>query len=284
MDQISNGSSTRTVGSWEREIKTTPSGFQNPYNPNNRTLPSSTTQGFRSPYNPNYCTQPSPRTQNSAAIGSSKNGTVGTREYEIKSTLTKLQNPLSDYSTQPTSRTNKSAIGDSSDTASIQRADTKQQRESFFRFSRVLLNYLAQKDNQMYVQAKINIKDCFERNKRKESGYESITESMKRRLKDLVGDHYWKRANDDFLKQKGRQIAACSSSSSSGSNNGCNNTQQKLQQSYVLPRSKPTRQFQKKQLTPRHSKTVIEKVADKKKRNLNNLKLSRLKRQKRNNI
>jgi len=286
MDQIANGSSTRTVSSWEREIKPTPSGFQNPYNPNNHPQPSPTTQGFRSPYNPNYCTQPSPRTQNSAAIGSSTNGTVGTRECEIKSTLTKLQNPLSDYSTQPTSRTDKSAIGDSSGIASIQRADTKQQRESFFRFTRVLLNYLAQKDNQMHVQAKINIKDCFERNKRKEPGYESITESMKRRLKDLVGDHYWKRANDDFLKQKRRQVAACSSSISisRGSSDGCNNTQQKLQQSYVLPRSKPTRQFQKKLLTPRHSKTVIEKVADKKKRNLNNLKLSRLKRQKRNNI
>jgi len=134
----------------------------------------------------------------------------------------------------------------------------------------------------MHVQAKTNIKDCIERNKWKEPGYESITKSMKRRLKDLVGDHYWKRANDDFVECERRQVTACSSSSS----DGCNNTQQRWQKSQQsnVPRSKPTRQFQKKPLTPRHSKTVIEKVADKKKRNLNNLKMSRLKRQKRNNI
>jgi len=129
MDQIASGSS---ASSWERGIKPTPPGFRNPYNPNYRTQPSPRTQGFRNPYNPNYCTQPSTRTQNLAAIGSSASGTAGTREREINSTLTKLRNPLSDYSTQPTSRTNKSAIGDSMCTASIQQADTKKAKRIIF--------------------------------------------------------------------------------------------------------------------------------------------------------
>lgn len=75
-------------------------------------------------------------------------------------------------------------------------------------FTRVLIKYLEQKDPNMHAQAKAIIKDCAERNKRQEPGYESVTLSMKRRLRDLVGDHYWKKANDylvHFIEQKKRQ-------------------------------------------------------------------------------
>ena len=62
----------------------------------------------------------------------------------------------------------------------------------------------------MHRQAKVIIKDCAERNKRQEPGYESVTESMKRRLKELVGDYYWKKTNEyliHFIEQKRRQHA-----------------------------------------------------------------------------
>ncbi|MGK3754401.1 MAG: hypothetical protein ACI8RD_006710 [Bacillariaceae sp.] len=64
----------------------------------------------------------------------------------------------------------------------------------------------------------------------------------------------------------------------------CRLTNQQHQQSYVLPRLKPTPLSWRKKplLIPKHSKTVTERVADKKKRNLDNLKMSRLKRQKTN--
>jgi hypothetical protein len=78
---------------------------------------------------------------------------------------------------------------------------------------------------------------------------------------------------------------ATASRNESGSGNS--STQERRpqhQQSYVLPRLKPTPLSWRKKplLIPKHSKTVTERVADKKKRNLDNLKMSRLKRQKTN--
>ena len=86
--------------------------------------------------------------------------------------------------------------------------EVKRQKEKFLMFTRVLIKYLEQKDKVMHSQAKSIIKDCAERNKRQEPGYESVTISMKRRLKELVGEHYWKKANDylvHFIEQKKKQ-------------------------------------------------------------------------------
>jgi hypothetical protein len=66
----------------------------------------------------------------------------------------------------------------------------------------------------MHCQVKIALKDCAERKKRKESGYGNVTElteSIKHRLIALVGDQYWKKANDyliHFIEQKRKQYAA----------------------------------------------------------------------------
>ena len=66
----------------------------------------------------------------------------------------------------------------------------------------------------MHCQVKIALKDCAERKKRKESGYGNVTElteSIKHRLLALVGDQYWKKANDyliHFIEQKRKQYAA----------------------------------------------------------------------------
>jgi len=52
----------------------------------------------------------------------------------------------------------------------------------------------------LHQQATIIIQDCGKRNKRQGFGYESVTEPMLCRLKELVGDHYWKEANDYFMQ------------------------------------------------------------------------------------
>lgn len=70
----------------------------------------------------------------------------------------------------------------------------RKKKEQFLMFTRVLIKYLEQKDKNLHAQAKAIIKDCAEKNKRQEPGYESVTESMKRRLRELVGETYWKKA------------------------------------------------------------------------------------------
>ena len=48
----------------------------------------------------------------------------------------------------------------------------------------------------MHKQARIICLDIYKRNERQEHGYESVTEPMQRRLKELVGDPHWKKAHD----------------------------------------------------------------------------------------
>ena len=48
----------------------------------------------------------------------------------------------------------------------------------------------------MHKQARIICLDIYKRNERQEPGYESVTEPMQRRLKELVGDPHWKKAHD----------------------------------------------------------------------------------------
>jgi hypothetical protein len=70
----------------------------------------------------------------------------------------------------------------------------RKKKEQFLMFTRVLIKYLEQKDKDLHTQAKAIIKDCAEKNKLQTPGYESVTESMKRRLRELVGETYWKKA------------------------------------------------------------------------------------------
>jgi hypothetical protein len=74
-------------------------------------------------------------------------------------------------------------------------------------FTRVLIKYLEGKDANLHTKAKLVIKDCAERNKRGEPGYESVTMAMQRRLKDLVGETYWKKAQEFlyYMHQKRKQ-------------------------------------------------------------------------------
>ena len=88
-----------------------------------------------------------------------------------------------------------SSTGGMSETALRER----KKKEQFLMFTRVLIKYLEQKDKNLHARAKAIIKDCAEKNKAQTPGYESVTESMKHRLRDLVGETYWKKAVSLFV-------------------------------------------------------------------------------------
>jgi predicted alpha/beta-fold hydrolase len=71
------------------------------------------------------------------------------------------------------------------DRAAIER-EMKKKKERFLIFTRVLLKFLEQKDPPLHQKVKGIIKDCADRNKRQERGYESVTASMQARLKEVV--------------------------------------------------------------------------------------------------
>ena len=83
----------------------------------------------------------------------------------------------------------------------------KKEKETFLIFTRVLLKYLEQKDPVTHQKVKGIIKDCAERNKRHVPGYESVTTSMKTKLKQVVTEEHWQRAESylkHFLQQKNK--------------------------------------------------------------------------------
>lgn len=109
------------------------------------------------------------------------------------------------------------------DRAQMEQAQ-KKAKEQFLMFTRVLMKYLENKDPQMHSRAKHVIRECAEKNKKKELGFESVTASMKTRLRSTVGEQYWKRAESYLThfqqkmaerKSKGAAPGGTSSSSSS---------------------------------------------------------------------
>lgn len=81
----------------------------------------------------------------------------------------------------------------------------KKQKERFLVFTRVLMKYLETKDPPLHSKVKAIIKDCADRNRRKEVGFESVTAAMRIQLRKVVSDVYWKKAEDylkHFLKEK----------------------------------------------------------------------------------
>lgn len=54
------------------------------------------------------------------------------------------------------------------------------------------MKYLEQRDQEMHTRAKAQIKECYEKNKQGDPNFKSLTTSMKARLKQTVGDVYWK--------------------------------------------------------------------------------------------
>ena len=72
-------------------------------------------------------------------------------------------------------------------------------------FTRVLMKYLESKDKAMHARAKDEIKHCAEMNKKGDPSYASLTASMSTRLRKVVGETYWRKAEDylnHFVKNK----------------------------------------------------------------------------------
>mmetsp|Transcript_40053 Transcript_40053/g.96654 ORF Transcript_40053/g.96654 Transcript_40053/m.96654 type:complete len:794 (+) Transcript_40053:78-2459(+) len=143
------------------------------------------------------------------------------------------------YSTASGSRTDP--------TLAAREQEVRRQKERFLIFTRVLIKYLEQKDPNMHRQAKVIIKDCAERNKNKEPGYQSVTASMKTRLKELVGESYWRRAEvylKHYLDQQKKNKSGAQGSSSSSSTHALKQQQQQQQQQQ-LERQKLQQQQQR---------------------------------------
>lgn len=101
--------------------------------------------------------------------------------------------------------------------------ELKKQKETFLLFTRVLIKYLEQKDPAVHAQVKGIIKECAERNKRHERGYESVTASMRTRLKAVVSENYWSRAEAylrQLMEQKSRNRAGATSGQGGNSSSG----------------------------------------------------------------
>lgn len=158
--------------------------------------------------------------QQQRTMPSSQQQYVPTRPNSLPNPTSQLPPPLqanrppSTNSTASTVRTSNITALSSSSNAAHARAklerEAKQRKEKFLMFTRVLMKYLEQKDPAMHARAKSVIRECAEKNKAKEAGYESVTASMQARLRSTVGEPYWKRAEtylNHFLKQKEVELA-----------------------------------------------------------------------------
>jgi len=82
--------------------------------------------------------------------------------------------------------------------------ENKNRKKSFLNFTRVLMKYLENKDKNMHANAKRVIRECADENKRNNPAFASLSVSMQVRLRDLVGEAYWKKTEDylcQFLKK-----------------------------------------------------------------------------------
>eukprot|EP00546_Thalassionema_frauenfeldii_P013348 CAMPEP_0178909154 /NCGR_PEP_ID=MMETSP0786-20121207/8336_1 /TAXON_ID=186022 /ORGANISM="Thalassionema frauenfeldii, Strain CCMP 1798" /LENGTH=632 /DNA_ID=CAMNT_0020581167 /DNA_START=121 /DNA_END=2019 /DNA_ORIENTATION=+ len=143
-------------------------------------------------------------------------------------------------------------------------AAAKKAKDQFLMFTRVLMKYLESKDQQMHARAKAVIRECAERNKKKEQGYESVTASMKKRLRQTVGEQYWKRAESYLLhfvdmrrKKQQQQPGGSSSTSSATQQQQMMLQQQQLQQQQQQKLQNEKMRHQKMQQQKQHEQQKI---------------------------
>jgi hypothetical protein len=75
-----------------------------------------------------------------------------------------------------------------------QRESNKKRKRRFLQFTKILMNLLKRVDPARYGTARAMIQDCEERKKR--GDVQSMTDSLKRPLKEAVGPKYWKLARE----------------------------------------------------------------------------------------
>ena len=76
--------------------------------------------------------------------------------------------------------------------------ESRKAKYQILMFTRVLMKYLEKRDPEMYARAKIVIRECVEKNRKKEQGFESDTVMMKK-LRNTVGERNWVHA-ECFLR------------------------------------------------------------------------------------
>jgi len=90
-------------------------------------------------------------------------------------------------------------------------SQTAYRRKRFLVFMKVLLKILRRdslKHPQLYTEAKAIVADCTRRNRYKDPQYCPLPEAVERRLRPMVGEAQWKRANAclDLYLEKRRQL------------------------------------------------------------------------------
>jgi hypothetical protein len=85
------------------------------------------------------------------------------------------------------------------------RVEKKKQKQRFLVFTKTLLKFLERRDPAVYNKAQHVIRDCDDKKKLQHPGYESLTESVRTPLKEVVGPSYWKQARG-YLKKAIAQL------------------------------------------------------------------------------
>ncbi|CAJ1967214.1 unnamed protein product [Cylindrotheca closterium] len=104
--------------------------------------------------------------------------------------------------------------------AQEQAAQATRRKRQYTLFTQVLLKRLEKENPSMHRAAKATIQECAIRNKKKQPGYESLTNALMPRLKELVGKPFWnttqkvlhnhlaKHKSSEAIKQQQQQKAA----------------------------------------------------------------------------
>jgi hypothetical protein len=87
------------------------------------------------------------------------------------------------------------------------RVEKKKQKQRFLVFTKTLMKFLERRDPSVYNKAQNVIRDCDDKKKLQHPGYESLTESVRTPLKEVVGPSYWKQARR-YLKKAVAQLPA----------------------------------------------------------------------------
>lgn len=72
--------------------------------------------------------------------------------------------------------------------------EKRQNKRRFMLFTNALMKFLERKDPAVFEDAKNVIRECEQKKKRGDVGFESITESLRSPLKQVVGGSYWNQA------------------------------------------------------------------------------------------
>eukprot|EP00934_Nitzschia_sp_Nitz4_P008264 Nitzschia sp. Nitz4//scaffold6_size259037//125254//126483//NITZ4_001075-RA/size259037-processed-gene-0.264-mRNA-1//-1//CDS//3329556896//8254//frame0 len=84
--------------------------------------------------------------------------------------------------------------------------EKRKQRKRFRSFASLLMKFLERKDPTIFGLAQEVIRDCEERKNRGEAGFESVTDSLKEPLREVVGNVYWNAARRHQKRHSARSV------------------------------------------------------------------------------